>query len=272
MTRSFLLLTALTATIFAAEPQLPQMSDKTEWLGYFVGWEEKDFDFGIGADGEVLMHPKKNGKRGAHKEFAMHYILQEELNGKWVTRQLLPEKGLESANEKGLDPTKPVTVNTTFTGDTKIEWVHVLTRGAMMIKPKLLEKTTENPIRVGLSVNLPRLYRFDKELEERELKKQVGGDTIEGIRLKDKKKVRIKFHENDKDITSEAYLQDGASAVEVKSEGFYGSTLVFAQSNEKAGRIDVETKGPLYNSFKMMWLANPEILGEKDCYISVGLE
>ncbi len=267
-----MILTALTASMFAAEPQLPQMSDKTAWLGYFVGWEEKDFDFGIGADGEVLMHPKDKGKRGSHKEFSIRYILQEEIKGKWVTRQLLEEKGLESTSEKGLDPNKPVTINTSFTGDTKIEWVHVLSRGAIVLKPKVLEKTTENPIRVGLSVNLPRLYHFDEEPEARELKKKVGGDTIEGIRLKDKKKVRIKFHENDKDITGEEYLKDGASEIEVKSEGFYGSTFVIAQSNEKVGRIDVETKGPLYNSFSVMWLANPETLGEKDCFISVGLE
>ena len=267
-----MIITALTASMFAAEPQLPQMSDKTEWLGYFVGWQERSFDIGIGADGEVLLHPKKSGKRSSHKDFSIRYILQEEINGKWVTRNLLDEKGLESADEKGLDPKKPVTIHTTFTGDTKIEWVHAISRGAMVLKPKVLEKTTENPIRVGLSVNLPRLYRFDKEPEERELKKKVGGDTIEGIRLKDKKKVRIKFHENEKDITGDEFLKDGASLVEVQSEGFNGNTFVFAQSSEKAGRIDVETNGPLYNSFKMMWLANPETLGEKDCFISVGME
>jgi len=267
-----MILAAMTASVFAAEPQLPQMSDKTEWLGYFVGWEEKDFDFGVGADGEVLMHPKKSGKRGSHKEFSIRYLLQEEIKGMWVTRNLLEEKGLESADEKGLDPKKPITINTTFTGGTKIEWVHVLSRGNMVLKPKVLEKTTENAIRVGLSVNLPSLYRFDEVPEDRELKKKVGGDTLEGIRLKDGKKIRIKFHENDKDVASEEFLKDGASAIEVKSESFYGSTFVMAQSNEKMGRIDVETKGPLYNSFKVIWLANSEALGEKDCFIGVGME
>jgi len=262
----------MTASVFGSEPQLPQMSDKTEWLGYFVGWEEKVFDFGIGADGEVLMHPKKSGKRGAIKDFSIRYLLQEEIKGKWVTRNLLAEKGLESADEKGVDPKKPVTVNTTYTGGTKIEWVHLLSRGAMVLKPRILEKTSENPIRVGLSVNLPRLYRFEKELEGRELRKKVGGDTLEGIRLKDGKKIRIKFHENDKDVAGEEFLKDGASAIEVESGGFYGHTFVMAQSNEKAGRIDVETNGPLYNSFKLIWLANPETLGEKDCFMSVGVE
>ena len=267
-----MILAAMTASIFGAEPQLEQMSDKTEWLGYFVGWEEKNFDFGIGADGEVLMHPKKSGKRGAHKEFSIRYLLQEEIKGKWVTRNLLEEKGLVSTDPKGLDPKKPVTIHATFTGDTKVEWVHVLSRGAMVLKPKVLEKTTENAIRVGLSVNLPRLYRFDEELEPRELKKQVGGDTLEGVRLKDRKKVRIKFHETDKDVASDDFLKEGASEIEVKSEGFYGSTFVMSQSNEKVGRIDVEAKGPLYNSFSVIWLANSETLGEKDSFISVGLE
>ena len=273
MKRSLLILSALASSAFAAEPQLPQMTDTgVEWLGYFVGWEDKNFDFGVGADGEVLMHPKKSGKRGSHKEFTMRYLLQEEIKGKWVTRNLLGEGGLESPDEKGLDLKTPVTINTTFTGGTKVEWVHVLSRGKIVLKPKVLEKETGNTIRVGLAVSLPRLYRFDEELEDRELKKKVGGDRLEGIRLKDGKKIRIRFHEKDKDVASEDFLKDGASAVEVESEGFYGNTFVMEQSNDKAGRIDVETKGPLYNSFKVVWLANPETLGGKDCFISVGLE
>ncbi|MEN8680926.1 MAG: hypothetical protein ABF391_12855, partial [Akkermansiaceae bacterium] len=199
MKRLFLAFAASLAPCFA---DLPQMSDKTEWLGYFVGWETRSSDFGIGADGESLLHPKKSGKRAGHKEIKVHYIIEEEMNGKWVRRQFLKEGGLTSEAEKGLDPEKPVVLVTTVTGETKVEWTHIVSRGKINVMPKLLEKKTENKIRVGMEFVLPRLYRFNEEPTDRELKKKVGGDHIKGVRLKDGKKVRVKFDDVEDDITA----------------------------------------------------------------------
>ena len=248
------------------------MSDKTEWLGYFVGWEERSFDFGVGADGESLLHPKKSGDRGGHKEVVIRFIIEEEVGGKWVRRQFLKEAGLESKNEKGIDPKKPIVLVTTVTGDTKVEWTFALVRKKMVLKPKLIEKKTENNIRVGVEFALSRLYRFDTEPDKKELKKKVGSDYVRGTRLKDAKKVRVKFTDIDDDITSEEFLQDGASAVEVKSQGILGTTFIVENAAEKSGRIDIVTKGPLYNSFKFNWYADMEKLGEKDTYVIFGME
>jgi hypothetical protein len=269
MKRLFLAFAASLAPCFA---DLPQMSDKTEWLGYFVGWETRSSDFGIGADGESLLHPKKSGKRAGHKEIKVHYIIEEEMNGKWVRRQFLKEGGLTSEAEKGLDPEKPVVLVTTVTGETKVEWTHIVSRGKINVMPKLLEKKTENKIRVGMEFVLPRLYRFNEEPTDRELKKKVGGDHIKGVRLKDGKKVRVKFDDVEDDITAGEFLQDGASAIEVKSAGMMGVSFVIENGRDKAGRIDVKTKGPLYNSFRMTWMANEEKLGTKDCFVTFEVE
>ena len=269
MKRFFLVLTASLAPCFA---ELPQMSDKTEWLGYFVGWESRSSDFGIGADGESLLHPKKSGKRAGHKELKIHYIIEEEVKGRWVRRQFLKEGGLESETEKGLDPKKPVVLVTTVTGETKVEWTHVVARGKISVMPKILEKKTENKVRVGMEFALPRLYRFQEEPTGRELKKKVGSDYIKAKRLKDGKSVRVKFHEVEDDVTSEEFLGEGASEIEVKSEGILGNSIVIENGRDKAGRIDVKTKGPLYNSFRMTWMANQEKLGTKDCFVTFAVE
>ena len=92
MKRTLLLLAACLTPSFA---ELPQMSDKTEWLGYFVGWEERSFDFGIGADGELIMHPKKSGKRGGHKDISIHYVVEEEIKGKWGAPSVSQRRGLD---------------------------------------------------------------------------------------------------------------------------------------------------------------------------------
>ena len=177
-----------------------------------------------------------------------------------------------SENEKGLDPKKPVVVVTTVTGDTKVEWTHAFSGGKMVVMPKLLEKKTENKIRIGMEFALPRLYRFDEEPDKRELKKKVGSDYVRGTRLKDGKKIRVKFTDLDDDVTSEEFLQDGASAVEVKSNGIMGNSLVVENGAEKSGRIDLVTKGHLYNSFKVRWLADMEKLGDKATFVTFAVE
>ena len=271
MKRSLLLLTAFISTAFA-NPQLPQMSDKTEWLGYFVGWEERNYVFGIGADGELNMQPKKSGKVISHRHVEGRYLVQEEIKGKWVTRSFLPEGGLVSYDPKGLDPEKPVTIVATVTGDTKVEWVHMISDGRVVVKPRILEKKTENPVRVGFLLSLPTLYRIDSDTDKRELKKKLGSDAVEGRRLKDGKKVRVKFVDVDEDINSEENLKDGASEIEVKSDQLGGKSLIFKQSADDAGRIELEAKGPLHKSFKMMWWPDPAKLGEKDCFVTFSLE
>ncbi len=264
MKRSLLLLVACLTPSFA---ELPQMSDHKDWLGYFIGWEGRGFDFGIGADGESLIYPKERGKR-VGKDVMVKYIIEEEVNGKWVRRQFLKEGGLSSEHEKGLDPKKPIVFVATVTGDTKVQWTHVPSRGSFSIMPKILEKKTENKIRVGLEFSLPQLYRFDKTPEERELKRKLSNDYLRGVRLKDGKKAKVKFSDLDDDITSDKYLKDGASAIEMKCDAMKKKTLIIENGGEKTGRIDVVTKGPLYKSFKFIWMAETEKIGEKDTYVT----
>ncbi len=248
------------------------MSDKTQWLGYFVGWEHRPYDLGIGADGNSSLFIKEKGKRVSNKQIEMRYLIEEEIDGKWVTRKFLSEDGLASPNKEGIDPKNPVVLVTTVTGDTKVEWTHLPSGDSFTLIPKLIEKKTENKIRVGVRFNLPSLYRFDEVPNKRELKAKVGGDYVIGIRLKDKKKVRAKFTDLEDDIMSEEFLKDGASSVEVRSGGIADRTFLVENSSPKAGRIDLITKGPLHKSFKVLWMANMEKLGEKETSVTFSVE
>lgn len=268
MNRLLAILLSLSPVTFA---ELPQMSEKTEWLGYFVGWEDKKFDFGIGADGELAMMIKKRGKRVSHRDISIRYLIEEEVKGKWVRRRFV-ENGLSSEQEKGLDPRKPVAISSTVTGDTTVEWVHVLSRGTVSILPKLLEKKTSNPVRVGIEFALPRLHRFEGKPDEKELKKKAGDDYLRGKRLKDGKKVRIQFDDLEDDVSSEEFLQDGASEVEVQSVGMSGMTFTLANGDEKSGRIDVVTNGPLYNSFRFRWMVEMEKIGDQKSFVNFSME
>lgn len=263
----------LLASCASLSAELPVMSDKKEWLGYFVGWTGKDSDFGIGSDGESTITPKKGDNQYNTKEIRVQYVIEEKMGGKWVRRKILEEGGLTTENTKGLDPKGPVVFVSTVTGGTKVEWTHVISRGKVNIKPKILEKKTENEVRVGVDFALPKFYRFQDEVPEgRDLKKKVGKDYVKATRLKDRKSVKMKFHEVDKKLTDEDYLEEGASEVEVTSEKFLGKSIFVKNGGPKAGRIDIPQKSPLYNSFRINWRADPEKLGTKDCFLTAWVE
>lgn len=272
MKRSLLVLFGLVGSLVAAEPQLPQMSDKTEWLGYFVGWEAESADFGIGADGEVIFHPKVKGKRAGHKEVNIRYRVEEKIKDKWVSRSLLTEGGLTSEAEKGLDPKEPITIVTTVTGDTRVEWTHVFSRGKVMIMPKLLEKKTENEIRIGVHFAMPRFHKIDDDVTGRDLRDKLGSDYLSGKRIKDGKKVKLKFSDVDEEILGDDNFKEGATEIEVSSKAMTDDSFKIEMGDEKSGMIEVVAKGPLYESFQLNWWASPEKLGEKDCYVSFEMD
>lgn len=260
------------ATISLASAQLPQMSDATEWLGYFVGWEGRNADFGIGSDGEAVLLPKDDRERIGHKDVDVHYLVEEKIKGRWVRRKFLKEGGLVSDNEKGLDPEKPVVLVTTVTGGTKVEWTHLVDDGEISIMPKLLAKPTANEIRVGVEFALPRLYRFDETPDDRDLRRKVGDDYLKAVRLKDGKRIKVDFDDVEEDLGSEEYLAEGAGEVEVQSKAMREVSLMIKNGKDEAGRIDIQQRGPLYKSFRMTWMANPEKIGRKDCFVTFWVE
>ncbi|MCH1508226.1 MAG: hypothetical protein L7T84_03400 [Akkermansiaceae bacterium] len=91
-----------------ATADLPQMSDETRWLGYFVGWEERNFDYGYGADGEAIMHYVNKKEFSSHTNVDVRFNVQEKIKGKWVTRKIL-EDGLQTTDVASKNPRKPVT-------------------------------------------------------------------------------------------------------------------------------------------------------------------
>lgn len=255
-----------------ANARLPELDAPREWLGYFVGWIGRSADFGIGADGDSALFPKDGKEHLGHKEVGVRYVIEEKVKGKWVRRQFLKEGGVASESKGGLDPEDPVVLVTTVTGDTQVEWTHVVNRGKVSVKPRLLGKKTKNEIRVGMEFALPRLYRFDEIPEERELKDKVGKDFLKATRLKDDKSVKVKFHEVEEDILSEDYLAEGASEIEVQSKALKGLSVMIENGGDDAGRIDVQPRGPLFQSFRMTWMADMEHLGEKESFVTFWVE
>ncbi len=271
MKRTLALLALLTSSVFA---ELPVHADRTEWLGYFVGWDGRKFDYGVGSeDLEGLLHVKKGKARKSHKEIKVNFLVQEEIKGKWVTRQPIKEGGYTTtAKEAILNSKKPVDFTLTVTGDTKVEFVHAVTSKGVMVKPKVIEKKTENPIRVGVKFSLRSFHGIKSDTEKEKIEDAIRSDLLTGKRLKDGKKVKVKFSDTDVDINDENHFAEGMSELEIKSKEYETNSFVIEQGSEKVGVIEVEAKKELYMGMTLYWWANNDKLGERDCYLNFGVE
>ncbi|MDB4492318.1 hypothetical protein N9259_02100 [bacterium] len=259
-------------TALFAKAELPIMTEEKGWLGYFTAWDDKLFDYGFGDDGEGIMHIMKGKERMGHTDFTVHCRVQEEMNGKWVSRQLLPDGGLVSESKGGLNPSKPVPIIHTFTGDTKVEFLMTKSRGEIIIKPKILEKTTENPIRVVVEMKIPNLFRHMDEVDEKEKKKLLRSDLFSALRASDGKKVKAKFSDEEIDLLGEDFLEKGALEVEFKSKKMGSRSIVVGQGSEKIGVLEIDPSNPFFKGMKVLWIPDQSKLGEKDCFVTFAVE
>lgn len=256
-----------------ASAELPIISDVTKWLGYFVAWEEKYYDYGFGDDGKGKMHIIKGKEQVGHSDFNINVKIQEEIKGKWVSRNLLDEGGLTSDAKSGIDPRGPVKVLFTVTGDTKVEVIQAMSRGRIMIKPTIVEKKTENPVRVIVEVGIPDLYKIKEELTAKELKKKIGSDTFVAKRAKDGKRVKVKLYETETDLLSDKLLAEGATELELNNKVKMGSKSFTAeQGGDKVGKFEIIPGKEVYVGMKLKWIPDPAKLGEKDCYVSFAIK
>lgn len=264
-------LICLSALTFTAAADLPQMSDKTRWLGYFVGWEERYFDYGYGADGSAKMHVVTKGEPMSHADFKVKINLQEEIKGKWVTRKLI-ENGLETKDEASLDPKKPVTHTMTVTGDTKVEIIQTLSKGRAIIKPKILEKRTENPVRVTVTFGVPNFFRHSEFEDDKEMKKFMRSDYVTMKRADNGKKVKVKLYEKDIDLADEKMIPKGASEFEFAVKKMGGKAFNLQQGGDDVGVFEVQQHDPFHEGFKVTWVPDQAKLGEKDAYVSFAID
>jgi len=270
MKKSFLTLLLATQLSHA---QLPQIADDDRtWLGYFIGYSERYYDFGIGSDGEHYLYAKKGRKRASTKEITIRYIIAEKIDGRWVRRKLKSTGGLESPNEKGLNPEQPVTVTTTVTGGTKVEWTYQDVKGKMIMTPKLIEKTTENEIKIGVSFRFPSLHKFDNPIDKQELKKKFGKDIIRGIRYKDGKTVKLKLADPKANAASEDAFKEGAIEFEFDSQSFMKRSVTVQAGPKKSGVLLIAKDRPINESITLDWMVDMEKIGTPGAHVTFWVE
>lgn len=243
--------------------------DEKPWIGIFAGVDGRNMDFALGGDGESELFFKKNGKRASiHSTLKVRYVLQEKINGKWVTRQM-DEDALESGGEPGLEHDE-VKFTATFTGDTKVEVTHAFDSSEVEVGVRIVEFTTTNPIRAGVCLNTPDFHKHLKdedEMKERDLRKKISDVRIEVTPLEGRKERMRDLHE--KDTNLETMFAKGAKEVSFEADSTAGREVIFSTRDEDLGMFTFRQNKMLYHGFQAFWWPEPDKAGEEGCRLVI---
>ena len=243
--------------------------DEKPWIGIFAGIDGRSFDFALGGDGESEVFFKKSGKRASlHTTMKIRYVLQEQINGKWVTRQM-DEDSLESKSEPSIEHDE-VKFTATYTGDTKVEITHAFDNSDVEIGVKIVEKTTKNPVRAGVYVNAPDFHkhlRDVEEMKERDLKKKISDVKVEVTPLEGRKEKMRDLHEKETNLAEK--FAKGAKEVSFESDSIAGKEVTLSTKDEDLGVLMFQQNKMLYNGFQAFWWPKPDKTGEADCRLLI---
>jgi len=245
-----LVLALLTATATAGS--LPGLVE-SPWMGWYAGWEGRDFRFGIRGDGEAALVPyKKNGDDISARYWIDIEPVIEEVRGERVVTKRPVDDGWEAQDPAAIDPAK-VTYRGTVTGGATFEVSFELDGKTIRGGGRILDRgeLTEHPVRFALRIIVPNVYYYQKD--EKKLEDLAEGDKIQLLRA-DGKKLRFDALEP---VWGQEQNGPGISEARIDLEGYDGSRIELAAGEAGLFEFWNRKKGPLYKGFTLGWKPDP---------------
>lgn len=234
--------------------QLPSLPDKP-WLGYFVGYERRDFRFGVKEDAEMSLEcmNSRGTAMGFNKAIYFAVEVVESYPDRQSVKRIIPES-LTSADKPSEDPEK-ITFKGKVTGDAEFECVIEFDGDQIKFGGRILNNgTLKNPLSFRISSRFQDAYKYTADDKiEAESKK----DRIEFITL-DKKRDKIGVFESVK-LSDDEVTGKGLSNLRIEMKPYEGKRFEYAI--EGPSRITMvnprELPSSPYRGFSVLWHADP---------------
>ncbi len=240
--------------------ELPALSDR-EWLGYFVGFETKNYRFGISSHGEATI--KMLGKSGeplAQKlTIPIQFLVEEVMpSGKVVAKSVIIES-LESAQVATNKP-KDIVIQGRVTGDAKFEVTVNEDRGVVSLGGRLLDPgTLKNPLRFSLRLKFGEAYPSEKTVrdrrEQKEFEDKTRGDSLQ-LTWTDGKRVKQATTKSI-DAGSAEVNGPGIAAAQIEFSSYQGNKFLATASASASMKLSNSPAGALQDGFMLTWTADP---------------
>jgi len=246
--------------------QLPALNE-APWLGYFAGYENKRFTFGLSAAGEIKVTPlnDKGEHFGPNDHFAILFGITEILpDGKLEMKKIKADT--LTSEQAATDKLEKVVIRGKVSADAGFEAMIAQDRGVISITGRVTETGgfKKNPIRFGVQVNFPDTYpkwmREDKwksdEKAMEALQKKLKLENID-ITWTDGKKVKQSFEEP-VDAASKELNGPGISMAEIEVQTYKNRQFIFTASNSSAMTLSNAGSSALSDGFFIHWTPDAE--------------
>ena len=247
------------AEISPVSAELPAMQEK-EWLGYFVGFANKKYQFGLTAQGKatIRLTGKDDGMISQKLVIPVDFIVEEIAPDGKVTVKYAQPESLESAQPATNKP-QDVTIKGKVTGGATFEMYIDEDRGVMAFGGRVLDPgTLKNPLRFSIRVKIPDVYAdankgIDKK-EQKAFEEKAKSDRVQ-LSWTDGKRVK---QDADKavDANSKELNGPGIAAAQITLSPYLGKKLEFVSSANSAMNLVGEKAAPLHSGFSLVWIAD----------------
>lgn len=249
-----------------APAQLPALN-KSPWQGYFAGYENKRFTFGLASGGEIRVTPlnDKGEEFGPNHHFAILFGIEEILpDGRLEMKKIKPET--LTSEQAATDKLERVVIRGKVSADAAFEAVFAQDRGVISMTGRVMETGgfKKNPIRFGVQVRFPDTYpkwmREDRWKSDEKamaaLQKQMKAEIIR-ITWTDGTKVTHSF-EAPVDAASKTLNGPGMSKAEIEVAAFKNRRFVFSAPPSTPMTLSNAGSAPLSDGFSIHWSPDAE--------------
>lgn len=253
-----LLLAAAIAVAPAANADLPMMQEKP-WLGFFIGYKDRDARFGVSSKGNTMFEPlNSDGKPIAvTNPIRIKYDIIETLPDGKIVRKKIDDDAFTSDSPAVLDPEKPVTLKGKVTGDATFEITVSEDRGAIFLTGRITDPgTIKNPLHLAISMDfLPYKYNGGTQSPEQKknFEKKAKRDEIR-LELPNGERAKLDFLDT---MNPAEKAKDGFSSAEIRTEGYGGLRWELSASENATLRFEDKGERPLFEGFSVTWTTNP---------------
>lgn len=240
-----------------AVAELPFLSD-TEWLGYFVGYQNKKMQFGVNQKGQGtlrILGGKGQALAAKLEVMVLFQVAQELPDGRVAVLPVLPQS-LETT-QAATKELKGISFRGKVKGDAAFEVLVDEQNGVISLGGRMLDADMPGkpPLKFAILVKIPDGYsKATKDGDRKKVKafhEKVKDDRVL-LTWSDGKRVRQAADEP-VDAGGKELAKPGITLAEVEFSSFDGKKIQLQATEGSAMSLEAPPAHPLYDGFTLRW-------------------
>ena len=231
------------------------MMVKAPWLGCYIGYEHRSFNFSVEGSGAAKLRPMGDRKKLISDKYSIKLqpLIEEVLPDGRVFRKLPLDNGWESTAPAS-DDVETVTYQGTVKGDARFEVTLEFSGDEIRAGGKVIDKGSLKNPRFVVEVKIPNVYYYDRDEEKRDDKAKK--DRINFL-MTDGKKLKLDVL-TPLDAEAKEYNDPGIAEARIDLAGFKGHRFDLAAGDNAYFRLWNRGEAELFRGFTFAWTPDAE--------------